>query len=106
VPNIGVPELIVILVLALVVFGPKRLPEIGRTIGKSLREFRRASSELRQELRIDLEADDEPSVPPPRTPPPGQTALDQVAAPSDEGAWKGRSLEDGGPSTNGTGPRR
>ncbi|HYV02084.1 MAG TPA: TatA/E family twin arginine-targeting protein translocase, partial [Actinomycetota bacterium] len=48
--NIGFPELMLILVLALIVFGPKRLPEIGRTLGKSLREFRRASNELRSEL--------------------------------------------------------
>jgi sec-independent protein translocase protein TatA len=61
--NIGPPELIVILLLALLVFGPKRLPEIGRTIGRSLTEFRRASSDLRRELEVDLK--DEPSKGPP-----------------------------------------
>jgi sec-independent protein translocase protein TatA len=52
--NIGPPELIIILVLALIIFGPKRLPEIGKTVGKSLREFRAASTEIRRELREGL----------------------------------------------------
>jgi sec-independent protein translocase protein TatA len=56
--NIGPTELLVILVLALIVFGPKRLPEIGRTVGKSLREVRRASMDIRQELEGDLSDDD------------------------------------------------
>src|SRR5262245_45988390 len=48
--NIGMPELIVILVIALIVLGPKRLPELARSLGKSLNEFRRASSDLRREF--------------------------------------------------------
>ncbi len=44
---LGVPELIVLFVIALLVFGPKRLPELGRTLGKALTEFRRASNELK-----------------------------------------------------------
>lgn len=44
--NIGVPELIVIFVVALLVFGPKKLPEIGKSLGKGLREFQRARNEL------------------------------------------------------------
>ena len=59
--NIGPTELIIILVLALIVFGPARLPEIGRSIGRSLREFRRASDEIRGEIERDL--DDEPPPP-------------------------------------------
>ena len=43
--SIGVPELVLILVIALVVFGPGKLPEIGKAVGKSLREFRSASNE-------------------------------------------------------------
>ena len=39
-PNVGAPELIVILVIALIVLGPKRLPEVGRSVGKGMREFR------------------------------------------------------------------
>ncbi len=53
-------ELIVVLIIALLVFGPRRLPEIGRTVGKGLREFRRASQEIRSELQLGL--DDEPPM--------------------------------------------
>ena len=44
---IGFPEMIAIFVIALVLFGPKKLPELGRTIGKAITEFRRASNELK-----------------------------------------------------------
>ena len=49
--GIGVPELLVILVVALIVLGPKRLPEVAKALGKGLAEFRRATSELTDELR-------------------------------------------------------
>ena len=61
--NIGPTELIVILIIALVVFGPARLPEIGKTVGKSLREFRRASQDLKDELNLNLD-DDMPATRP------------------------------------------
>ena len=44
--DVGAQEIILILVIALVVFGPKKLPEIGRTLGRTLQEFKRASNEL------------------------------------------------------------
>jgi sec-independent protein translocase protein TatA len=59
-PSLGFGELLVILVLALIIFGPRRLPEMGRTIGRSLREFRRAASEIRSELEVDV--DEPPST--------------------------------------------
>jgi Tat protein translocase TatB subunit len=49
--GIGMPELMVILVVALIVLGPKRLPEIARALGKGLAEFRRATSDVTDELR-------------------------------------------------------
>lgn len=49
--GIGMPELVLILALALIVLGPRRLPEIARALGKGLAEFRRATDELKDELR-------------------------------------------------------
>ncbi|MFZ7101683.1 MAG: twin-arginine translocase TatA/TatE family subunit [Peptococcaceae bacterium] len=43
-PNIGFPELILILVLALIIFGPGKLPDVGRAVGKSIKEFKKATS--------------------------------------------------------------
>jgi TatA/E family protein of Tat protein translocase len=51
--GIGPLELVVILVVALLVFGPKRVPELARTVGRGLAEFRRASQDLRQTLALD-----------------------------------------------------
>jgi len=48
--NVGMPELVVILVVALIVLGPKRLPEVARTLGKAMAEFRKATSGISQEL--------------------------------------------------------
>jgi sec-independent protein translocase protein TatA len=53
VPNIGLPELAIVLVIALVVFGPKRLPEMGRQLGRTLREFKSATSDIRSQIGID-----------------------------------------------------
>jgi sec-independent protein translocase protein TatA len=55
---LGVPELIIIFVVALVVFGPRKLPELGRSLGKSLSEFKRASNELRSTLDEEIHAED------------------------------------------------
>lgn len=49
--GIGVPELLVILVVALIVLGPKRLPEVAKALGKGLAEFRKATADLTDELR-------------------------------------------------------
>ena len=55
--NIGMPELIIIFVIALIIFGPRKLPELGRSLGKSINEFKRASNELKntldEEIRIE-----------------------------------------------------
>lgn len=54
--NIGPMELIVILVIALLVFGPKKLPEIGRSIGKAVREFKKTSEEIRGRIEEEIAA--------------------------------------------------
>ena len=48
--GLGVPELVIILVIALIIFGPRKLPEIGGAIGKSLREFKKSTQELKSEV--------------------------------------------------------
>jgi len=52
-PNIGAPELIIILVIALLILGPGKLPEVGASIGKSIREFRKASSDVQDGMKVD-----------------------------------------------------
>ena len=55
--SIGMPELIIILVIALIIFGPRKLPELGKSLGRSLNEFKKASTDLQntleQEIRIE-----------------------------------------------------
>ena len=64
---IGVWEMVIILVIALIVFGPRKLPELGRSLGKSLGEFKRASNELRntldEEIRVEERRTSKPAAP-------------------------------------------
>jgi TatA/E family protein of Tat protein translocase len=53
--NLGMPELMMILVLALLLFGPKKLPEIGKQVGKALGEFKRASNDLKRTIEDEME---------------------------------------------------
>jgi len=65
---VGVPELIVIFTIALIIFGPRKLPELGKSLGKSLAEFKRASNELKntldEEIRMEERRSAERQVPP------------------------------------------
>jgi TatA/E family protein of Tat protein translocase len=54
--SVGMPELILIFVVALLVFGPKKLPEIGKSLGKGLAEFKRASEDLKKTIEDEIEA--------------------------------------------------
>lgn len=62
--SLGFPELMLIFVVALIIFGPRRLPEIGKSIGKALGEFRRATTELKttleEEVRLEEQKDRKP----------------------------------------------
>ena len=57
--SIGMPELIIIFVIALIIFGPRKLPELGRSLGKSLAEFKRASNELRSTLEEEIKVEEQ-----------------------------------------------
>jgi sec-independent protein translocase protein TatA len=75
--SIGMPELVIILVIALIIFGPRKLPELGKSLGKSINEFKKASTELQntleQEIKLE-EQKDEKARAAAVTPPP--TVLD------------------------------
>jgi TatA/E family protein of Tat protein translocase len=80
--SIGMPELIVILVIALIIFGPRKLPELGRSLGRSLSEFRRASNELRQTLDDEIKQEQRPATPAAPTTTPAARP-DEAAVPRD-----------------------
>jgi sec-independent protein translocase protein TatA len=60
--SIGMPEMLIILVIALIIFGPRKLPELGRSLGKSLAEFKRASNELKNTLEEEIRLDEQRSA--------------------------------------------
>jgi sec-independent protein translocase protein TatA len=64
--SIGMPELIIIFVIALIIFGPRKLPELGRSLGKSLAEFKRASNELKSTLEEEIRLEEQQKAEPPK----------------------------------------
>ena len=60
--SVGVPELIIIFTIALIIFGPRKLPELGKSLGKSLAEFKRASNELKSTLEEEIRLEDQRSA--------------------------------------------
>jgi sec-independent protein translocase protein TatA len=84
-PNIGPVELIVILVIALIVIGPGRLPDVGAALGKSIKEFRKASSDITDATRVDAPAQTAaaPAAPlPPAATAPAPNTLTAESAPN------------------------
>ena len=61
--SLGLPEIAFIFLLALLIFGPKKLPEIGRTLGKGMAEFRKATNELKRSINTELALEESP-IPP------------------------------------------
>lgn len=82
--DIGLQELILIFVIALLVFGPKNLPQLGRSLGRAMREFKRASSEFESTIRTNLQIDEvdpppsAPSEPAPLLPSMGTSAAEAL----------------------------
>ena len=70
--SIGMAELLIIFVIALIVFGPRKLPELGRSLGKSLGEFKRASNDLRNTLEEEIHVEEQTRTKPVAAAPPAE----------------------------------
>ena len=81
--NLGFPEMIFIFLLALIIFGPKKLPEIGRQIGKALNEFKRASNEFKSQIESEINSLDV-EIPRQTILPPAQPPVGAIAAGTQE----------------------
>ena len=57
--SIGMPELIIILVIALIIFGPRKLPELGKSLGRSINEFKKASTDLQNTLEQEIKIEEQ-----------------------------------------------
>src|SRR3982751_3920592 len=85
--SIGMPELIIIFVIALIIFGPRKLPELGRSLGKSINEFKRASNELKNTLDEEIRIEETRSTARQRAPEPARpyVAADEHGVPRQSG---------------------
>ncbi len=93
--SVGMPELLIIFVIALIIFGPRKLPELGKSLGRSLSEFKRASNDLRNTLEEEIHIEDKRADEDPRpkiakeveaTPPAQASAQAQAPESSKSGA--------------------
>lgn len=85
--SIGMPELLIIMVIALIIFGPRKLPELGRSLGRSLGEFKRASNELRSTLDEEIRLEEQRTADRQRAPEPAPPAMpDESGVPRHTGS--------------------
>lgn len=90
--GIGMPELLVILVVALIVLGPKRLPEVARQLGKAMAEFRRQTTDVMDEFKTQLMTETPEETRPAPAAPAAQTVpTDVAAAPAPEPSGPGKA---------------
>jgi TatA/E family protein of Tat protein translocase len=99
--SIGMPELIIIFVIALIIFGPRKLPELGRTLGKSLSEFRRASNDLKNTLEEEIRLDEQKTTAPAISPAPVHDT-EQASAPEDPTAIENAAPDNAATDTTAT----
>jgi sec-independent protein translocase protein TatA len=89
--SIGMPELVIIFVIALIIFGPRKLPELGKSLGRSINEFKRASNELKSTLEDEIRVEEQKTAAAPRATTPAPTPTPSgpdngVAREADSGA--------------------
>ena len=76
--SIGMPELVIIFVIALIIFGPRKLPELGKSLGRSINEFKRASNELKTTLEDEIRVEEQKPPAGPRAATPAPTPTPSV----------------------------
>lgn len=76
--GIGMPEMIIILVIALIVIGPRKLPELAKSLGKGLAEFKKASEDFQRNVQEEARKSDEKEVPPQQVSDDGENSVDSV----------------------------
>lgn len=84
--SLGLPEIAFIFILALLIFGPKKLPEIGRTLGRGVAEFRKATNELKRSINTELALEEQPVPPvlrPRRLEEPAEAKRESVESPGE-----------------------
>jgi sec-independent protein translocase protein TatA len=81
-PNIGPLELIIVLVIALLILGPGKLPEVGASLGKSIREFRKAATDVQDSVKVDTAPTAAPAAPPTAAAVPAPNTLAVAAEPN------------------------
>jgi sec-independent protein translocase protein TatA len=75
--SLGIPELVLIFMVALLVFGPRKLPEIGRTLGKALGEFKKATDDLKNTIEREVSIDEQRHIAPHIVPAPEVVSRDE-----------------------------
>lgn len=83
---VGMPELIIIMVIALIIFGPRKLPELGKSLGRSLNEFKRASQDLQNTLDQEIKLEEqkemrEKAEKTAKESPPAETVIEEAPTP-------------------------